>query len=319
MRYKIIGFYLLTIFVTISSCIGQKKEVNELSIKKRYNSTFLPYGAIPIYYNLDSIKLIYFDAILNDTDNVVIIWDTGANRVTMPNLFINSLNEEDRLKLKIGSNELIYKEEIYFSDVFNQGIIARKRRKNILFTGWNLFKDKIVEVSYANRYIRILKNSNNLEGYECIPFSIKNNKLFTNIYVSMQSKTFHIKDALIDTGFNESFISDSRELSGIDMKKSRQVPGLASPNKNPFDGNFLLADRISIGNIHVDSIMICVTEMGALKFGNWTFTNILGNTFFEKFSVIFDFRNQKLYLKPLNDWFELYGIHLFYWFSKERK
>jgi hypothetical protein len=318
MQYKIIYFYLLTIFVTISSCTGKKKEVNEHGIKKE-NSTSLPCGAIPIYYNSDSIKLIYFDAIFNDTDNVVIIWDTGANRVTMPNLFINSLNEANRLKLKIGSNELTYKEEIYFSDVFNQGIIARKRRKNILFTGWNLFKDKIVEVSYANRYIRILKNSNNLESYECIPFSIKNNKLFTNISVSIQNKTFHIKDALIDTGFNESFISDNRQLSGIDMKKSRQVPGLASPDKNPFKGNFLLADRISIGNMHVDSIMICVTEMGALKFGNWTFTNILGNTFFENFSVIFDFRNHNLYLKPLNNWFELYGSHPFYRFAEDKE
>ncbi len=297
MRCKTTCLYLLIMLVAISSCGGQKKEVNRSSIKK--DSISLPPGAIPIYYKTDSIIFICFKAVLNKSDTVVVIWDTGASRMTIPNLYKNRLNKEDTIKLKIGSNEMNYKDVVRFSDVFNSRLVARKTRKNILFTGWNLFKNKIVEVSYKDRYIRMLENTNGLMSYDCIPFKIKNNKLEISLSVTIQGKVFQIKDAIIDTGFDNTFISDNRVLHGLNTKKSLPFQGFLGPDKDTISGNILFANKIKAGNVSVDSLMICITKMGELKLGNWTYTNLLGNGFLENFSVVFDFINHNLYLKPL--------------------
>jgi len=297
MRYKTACLYLLIMLVAISSCGGQKKEVNRFSIKKE--SISLPPGAIPIYYKTDSIIFVCFKAVLNKSDTVVVIWDTGASRMTIPNLYKNRLNKEDTIKLKIGSNEMNYKDVVRFSDVFNSRLVARKTRKNILFTGWNLFKNKIVEVSYKDRYIRILENTNGLASYDRIPFKIKNNKLEISLSVTIQGKVFQIKDAIIDTGFDNTFISDNRVLHGLNTKKSLSFQGFLGPDKDTISGNILFANKIKAGNVSIDSLMICITKMGELKLGNWTYTNLLGNGFLENFSVVFDFINHNLYLKPL--------------------
>lgn len=299
MRYKTTCLYLLIMLVAISSCGGQKKEVNRSSIKK--DSISLPPGAIPIYYKVDSILCICFKAVLNKSDTVMVIWDTGASRMTIPNLYKNSLSQEDTIKLKIGSNEINYKDLVYFSDVRNSGRVARKTHKNVIFTGWNLFKNKIVEVSYKDRYIRMLENTNGLASYDRIPFKIKNNDLEISLSVTIQGKVFQIKDATIDTGFNNTFISDNRVLHGLNTKNSLPVQGLLGPDKDTISGNMLFADKIKAGNVSVDSLMICITKMGELKLGNWTVTNLLGNAFLENFSVVFDFINHNLYLKPLEN------------------
>ena len=85
--------------------------------------------------------------------------------------------------------------------------------------GPNLFQNKIVEISFNRKYLRILDNVNGLEGYERIPYQInkEDKHLYIPISVYIQGKVFRIEDALLDTGFNGALVAGEKSFPGLDL------------------------------------------------------------------------------------------------------
>lgn len=253
----------------------------------------LPDGAIPFHYSNDTLKIILIDAVLNGTDSTVIYWDTGAHAMAMPTDYETALEGKDSICLKLGNQTVIYWDKIVFTDQY----ISSKERKRIV-VGPSLFKDKVVEISYDRKYLRVLDNTDGLEGYECIPYRVMNGHLYAPLTLSVQGKVFFIKNTLLDTGFNGYFITGENHLPGVDVAGDKPIYATLS-GKKKMTGHILLADSIKIGTVYTANTNIYVVAPDALTLKGKDFSNLLGNGFFSHFSVVFDFKNQNLYLKPL--------------------
>ena len=87
---------------------------------------------------------------------------------------------------------------MYFSDLKPLG-----NEESVILGNWDLFRDKIVEISYDRKYIRVLDSTDGLENYERIPYKYdaRTGHFYIPISLCVQGKVFHIEDALLDTGF----------------------------------------------------------------------------------------------------------------------
>ena len=253
----------------------------------------LPEGVIPFHYLNDTLKMIMIDAVLNGTDSITLGWDTGAGATYIPLAFQDSLEGKDSITINLGGQTVIYREKINFSD--------KKPLENgdsIILANWDLFRDQIVEVSYDRKFLRVLNSTDRLDEYECIPYkyNAKNGHLYIPISVCIQGKVFHIEDALIDTGFNVAFVVYEKDIPGIDFPPRKELP------KEDFRIRLdrkILADTIKAAGVFTTDMDIHIATPNPKRIGKMEYPNLLGNEFFSHFSVVFDFKNQNLYLKPL--------------------
>ena len=112
----------------------------------------------------------------------------------------------------------------------------------------------------------------------------------------IQGKVFHIEDALIDTGFNVAFVVYEKDIPGIDFPPRKELP------KEDFRIRLdrkILADTIKAAGVFTTDMDIHIATPNPKRIGKMEYPNLLGNEFFSHFSVVFDFKNQNLYLKPL--------------------
>ena len=249
----------------------------------------IPDDAIPFHYSNNSIIKILIDAVLNGTDSVIVVWDTGASCMAAPTAYQNRLEGKDSVRLKLGRLDLAYKGEIYFSDLY-----FNSKGENRIIGGHNLFKDQIVQISYDRKYLRVLDSVDGLEGYERIPYKVnkKDRRFYIPISVCVQGKVFHIEEVLLDTGFNGAFITSGKLFPGLDLSGAlTRYHGYAGEDRKAVYG--IPVDSIRVGGVSVTDMEIYVAPD---KKGT---PNILGNGVFSHFSVIFDFKNHNLYLKPL--------------------
>jgi predicted aspartyl protease len=244
---------------------------------------------IPICYDYDW-QIISFDISINGRDTLFAIFDTGADGVAIPKRLENKyLQSKDSLSIATCGYSKIFTERVKF--VFWN--VGRRYPDDDLsapriLIGWRFFEDKIIELSFNQQYIRILDNTDNLQGYESVPIIKKENDIRDDIYVpviiSIQGKNISSL-SLIDTGFNSTFLSHSGIFSG--HKK--------------FTGHFLLADTIMIGSNYICNKNIGITDNIEIISRGKTFDSLIGCTFFENFTLVFDFKNYVLYLKPIDD------------------
>ena len=271
------------------SCNGSKNSDPKPEDLAVLQADAIPEDAIPFHYPNDTLKIILIDAVLNGTDSITVYWDTGASCMAAPTAYQNRLEGKDSVRLKLGRLDLAYKGEIYFSDLY-----FNSKGENRIIGGHNLFKDQIVQISYDRKYLRVLDSVDGLEGYERIPYKINkiDRRFYIPISVCVQGKVFHIEEVLLDTGFNGAFITSEKFLPGLDLcGATTRYFGYAGEPKITMHG--IPADSIRVGGVSVTDMEIYLApdKKGTI--------NILGNGFFSHFSVVFDFKNQNLYLKPL--------------------
>ena len=122
------------------------------------------------------------------------------------------------MRLKLGRLDLAYKGEIYFSDLY-----FNSKEDKCIIGPHHLFEDKIVQISYDRKYLRVLDSVDGLEGYERIPYKVnkKDRRFYIPISVCVQGKVFHIEEVLLDTGFNGAFITSGKLFPGLDLKRGR--------------------------------------------------------------------------------------------------
>lgn len=271
------------------SCNGSKHDAPKQEPVALIQEDAIPAGAIPFHYFNDSLKMILIDAVLNGTDSIAVMWDTGHSNMEIPTAYEDSLKGKDSIHLKTGDFDLIYKGKIRFSDRHNS-----KKRKDRLVVGPDLFRDKIVEISYDRKYIRMLNNVDGLEGYGRIPYQMnkKDKHLYIPISVCVQGKVFRIEDALLDTGFNGAFVTNEKFVPGLDLSSAATRYG-GAPGDQLIVIHGLMVDSIRTGNVSAMGMEIYIAP------DKERIPNLLGNEFFSHFSVVFDFKNQNLYLKPL--------------------
>lgn len=290
-------YYLSIVFLIVffSTCALSNKEFDSEPIFVKYS--------IPISYDtLLGSKEILLNVIVNQDDTIKALFDTGCFGIVMASSYENKYFKlKDSLHIQVGTFKSLYTGNVRFYDTSIPLSIKRETGKDGIVIGWDFFKDEIIEISYKNRTLKILDNIQTMRylNYDSIKYTILKNKLIIPIALSIQQKR-HLVNGLIDTGFNGCLISTEDIITGLNLAEADSVYGTFVKQK--FVSRTLFADTIKVANSFIVNPIIAITDENVLKLDRKTKgEGLLGNSFFENFSVIIDFPNQNLYLKSISE------------------
>jgi hypothetical protein len=251
----------------------------------------IPAGAVPFK---DYRGAIILDAVINDSVTIKAHFDTGAWGIAVPEKY-RTLN--DTVDVRVGE----WTNKLKASYLEQNNTFLRWFGQDCILFGWDFFDNKILEVSYKDRYIKVLdpEELNSLEGYSCIPFRDRGKRLILTAEVQMQRKNIS-GDFWIDTGLNGLVFFTHNIPTEYDLSFDGTKTGRArNMYNNETRIDILAADTVKIGNSFVThkDILFPQGEWFVFK-PNDIYIGLLGNQFFHDFSVVFDFRKNYLYLKP---------------------
>ena len=282
-------FFLLLMFIIFFvSCINKKEPIAR-------NSCLLP-NDISFEYDEKHVKSIIINGTIYDTIPIKIFFDTGS---PLNNGFVSL---SDSFKQMVGNDIFLFKinkkNYVALPDYMNRDNNFFKRHgQNTIYVGWRFFENKIIEISYQNKYIRELDSLEKLNGYICIP--IEHDAL-----LEIQTKIFLQKSRIdekliIDTGFY-GWIEmgyNKAEKYNVALSDSSIIRG-AHFNQS-YNRWITEADSISIGSIGYtisNKFPMTFSEYKAL----YSRGGLLGNSLLENFDVVLDLIHYNLYLKPNN-------------------
>lgn len=278
-----------TIFIVSTALIllscGEKS--NQTSVST--SSDTIPEGAVPFEYKH---KLIVFKGIYEDSITLNFIFDTGWVGLSVSDSLKSHTGKENRQqstnKVRIGNLEYTWSAMYY---------LASDHR---LFTGfdkthgafdWKIFENKIIKISYYNKYISILDDINDMHDYDIIKINRENDiRLGIPITVDVQGEK--IKEyVLLDTGFNGmiDFNDDVTEKYNIRNETGREGKW----------GYPVKAETIRLGKYYLLGENHTVGFMKKNGGQRAPFAGIIGNKVLENFDLILDLKNYYLYLKPI--------------------
>ena len=256
------------------------------------SSDSIPQGAIPF---TDFKNNVILDGVLNDSIPMKGLLDIGAWGVAVP----AQVNPENREHVTFGIKGL--KKRMDATPMAENSQFLNWYGGHCVLLGWDFFDRRILEISYKDKYIRMLKQTE-LEtlksDYDSIPFQDRGRRLIVRGTVNVGDK--HIDGNFwLDTGLNGLLFMTNNITSQYDLTFDKSRRGRA---KNMDSGlteiNMLKANSICIGNSCLTDKDVIFTHSEWFVFKeNDIYIGLLGNQFIKNFSVIFDFRKNVLYLK----------------------
>ena len=291
MQRKTLLTVLFYIFCFYSCISGTGKDTRKVLASADPKDSLALRGTVPFEYD-NFKKGILLDAIVNDTLHVKAFFDTGSIGVAMSGEFSKNGSKKDiptPFKLQIG--RWIYKQPstIYINNKF----LFDFHGCNVL-CGGVFFMDRIIEISFEHHYIRELENTEGLGSYDKIPFKSENRcHPVIKAKVCIKGKTIE-GEFLMDTGYNGTITVSSSLVNKYKIRTKDdfefEAVGITKNTKNVRSS----ADTIQVGRNYItNTIAFLETE-------NNRAIGLIGNKFFDHFSVVLDFKNNYLYLKPID-------------------
>lgn len=292
----------------------------------------LPDDAFPIQFNG---RYIIIRAVMNDSTEITLLLDTGAQEPTFDSSFI--AQNKDRLGIVTKPAHAIVESP---SGLFNiteritgsiklkafdeneefRGalMIANIKKLNLgadaIFPAYLFFKDKIVMIDLKNQYLRILSQDtlNNLKS-QYINFPLKGTQY---TYFSISAKILTTKapdlpvnitgDLQIDLGApGFLYLFKSRKLVNTAFStttKSLKIKTLAFNMIDTVYSEALVTDQLQLSDT-LSFRNARITLLNQFINVDPTQIGLLGNEFLRKFTVIIDYKNKQLYLRPNTEYF----------------
>jgi len=272
---------------------------------------------------------------MNDTVEVSLLFDTGAQFPIFDSTFI--AENKDRLELKtkstsltIGSPSGLFKitQRITGTIMLNAFaenkdfhgalMIADFKKMNLgadaIIPAYPFFENKIVLMDLKHQYFRILSQDtlDNLKGhfvslplkgnpysYFTVPSRISINKS-PNHSISLNG------EIIIDIGAPELLYLFNTNQSGTttipSSFKTHKIRGLSVNGKDTVWQEAIIANRLRL----FDTLNIQNAKITLLNRKNSPNSNqigLLGNEFLRKFIVIMDYKNKQFYLHPVSEYY----------------
>lgn len=279
MRLSIIICYLF-LFITgkINSC--------------NLSCDTIPKGAIPFS---DFKNNVILDGVLNDSIATKALLDIGAWGVAVP----SQANPDNREYVTFEINGL--KKRMRATQMDESSQFLNWYGGHCVLLGWDFFDRRILEISYKDKYIRMLRQielDSIKSYYDSIPFQNRGMRLVVSGTVNVGDKQIE-GNFWLDTGLNGLLFLTDNIASQYDLTFDKSKKGRAkNMDSSLTEINMLKAESISIGSscLTDKDVIFAHSEWFVFK-ENDIYIGLLGNQFFKNFSVIFDFRKNVLYLK----------------------
>jgi|GEM_PF-4445388 hypothetical protein len=322
---------LLFFILTGCSSHSSKKEISNTQDSVIVTAV-LPVDAFPVQFNG---RYIIIRAVMNDSTEINLLLDTGAQEPTFDSSFIAQnkdrlgivtkpahaivetpsglFNITDRITGTIKLKALAVNEE--FRGAL---MIANIKKLNLgadaIFPAYLFFNDKIVMIDLKGQYIRILSQDTLSElKSQYVSFPLKGTQY---TYFSISSKIFAEKapdlpvnitgDLQIDLGapgFLYLFKSKaSVKTAFTPATKSLTIKTLAFNMTDTVYSEALVTDQLQLSDT-LGFMKAKITLLNQFINIDPTQIGLLGNEFLRKFTVIIDYRNKQLYLRPNAEYF----------------
>ncbi|MDU1890572.1 MAG: hypothetical protein E6767_07760 [Dysgonomonas sp.] len=280
MYLKII-YIVLLLFTTQNTLLGSNDSI--------------PKDAIPFQKFKGNVIL---DGYINDSIPIKALLDIGAWGIAVPRK--HTPHTPDNVKFSIGKWSRILP-STYMEETDQ---LLKWYGSDCVLLGWDFFENKVLEISYKHNYIRVLNRHElaTLSKYDCIKFANKGKRLIVPAYVNIDGKIIN-GNYWIDTGLNGTVFFTNNILTEHNININKTRKGRAKNlSTNRTSVNVLKVDAVQIGNSRVSDTEIIFSESEWFVFKkNDLYIGLIGNQFFQGFSVIFDFFENNLYLKPVED------------------
>lgn len=239
-------------------------------------------------------KGIILDAIMNGKIHLKAFFDTGTYLPALSPNFSKHETDKKTTPFKLQVGNWFYEQT--FKRYINNQFLFDFHGCNLLL-GYVFFKGKIIEISFEHHYIRELENTEDLGCYDKIPFKLLNERIpVVKGKASIKGKTVEGK-FIIDTGYNGTMLLSSSLIKKYNISTKDDFEfnsvGITKNYKNVRSN----ADTIQIGcNYITNTIAFFETDYDTRLGG---MDGLIGNKFFDNFSVVLDLKNNYLYLKPI--------------------
>jgi len=253
--------------------------------------------SIPL--TLNDQNTIFVKAIFNEIDTLNLNFDTGTTELILTNNVLNNkLKSAPELyntyyDLKIGN--INYKTKVYDAELTGHGTDGR--------FGWDLFKDKIVELNYDLNLMII---------HSVLPENLERNKKFTKLKMVFFKDLFLVESEIKQNGIinKDLFLFDTGYQRTAMLDNDLLMEG-----KFPSEKMKVLKKAIMKG-AQGNEIPVITSNLKLLKIGKYKLKNvpvqqlttnkpikdknihILGNEILKRFNLFLDFQNNVIYLKP---------------------
>lgn len=198
--------------------------------------------------------------------------------------------------------------------------------------GYHFFKNSLIEIDYSRKKIHVynenkIKKIKLLQKYKPIDIKIENAKPYLETSVTIDKDSIVAK-CLIDTGNSDPVWLFASKSDHISIPKKNFVDFLGRGFSGEVHGKRARISHLAIGQFEFkkpissfpDSVSIMNVKMVKDRLGS------VGGELLKRFNVIFDYQNQKIYLKKnrnFNDSFKynISGINVHHvglqWISEE--
>ncbi|UPT71840.1 MAG: PDZ domain-containing protein [Flavobacterium sp. JAD_PAG50586_2] len=257
---------------------------------------------------------------LNDSITINGIFDTGSSLFCIDSLIVNKLKVKnyffhnisgvgvsskkamivtDTLKVTVANNH-------YTSSITTVTDIKRfAGRKLDAILGNMMFSENMVFVSSEQNSLEIIKDSSaiNFSEYKKLPYKYINGKLIIDAKIDIDNNLSFNGKFLLDTGFNGQLYLNKnlQDKFNIESKIKKKAYYCSTTNGigGKSEGFLFSAKSIRFAAFKLDKIAAdCTKDTTGAFARNKDFDGMIGHGILKKFDVIFDFRNQVVYLKP---------------------
>lgn len=323
---------LLLLFV-LTGCLHNSSR-NEISNgEDRVNLVpKLPRDAYPVQFDG---RYIITRAVMNDSTEITLLLDTGAQQPTFDSSFIQQNKERLGIVTKpahaivetpsglfnitdqiIGSIRLKAFSE---NEVFRGALmIANVKKLNLgvdgIFPAYLFFKDKAVMINLRDQYVRILSQDtlDNLKS-RYIRFPLNGSQYS---YFSISSKIYAEKspempvsitgDLQIDLGApgflylfkSQEVVNSAFGISGRSLK----IKTLSFNSEDTVSSEAFVSDQLKFSDV-LSFKNARVTLLNQFINVDPEQIGIIGNEFLRKFTVIIDYRDKQLFLRPNSEYY----------------
>lgn len=180
---------------------------------------------------------------------------------------------------------------------------------------WDFFNHRALEINYENEYIRILNKIDlpDISEYSVIPMKFLKYHFFIPLTVKVNDSIIIKGDFLIDTGSPGSILtSPVAKKNNLVKNINNKVlyysnHGGLGEESSGFD---FIADFVQISDFHFGDVTMSYSLDYSGMLANEEYAGIIGNNILERFDLIFDFINDKLYIRPNKKYSEPFDIDM---------
>jgi hypothetical protein len=311
---KISILYLILILLG-TGCIRNRKKV--LS-KKEPVKILLPKGAIPFdYYDNE----LYINVKLNDSIEGDFIFDTGSDQLYLDSTFVSQhrLFESNSKRKKIfgvgvsaPTVPTISKIKLEFDSlvkdyknvpIFNFRTMSKRKIAGVI--GISMFKNRVLKINFDSNYLMVFKPAGfkaPKDGYDSTRLIIRINRTMIKCKAWVTDSVSIDGWVILDLGSAHGLTFTSIIANKYNFKKIITNQTSETLHNGGYGGMshsyYFTGSELKISNLKLKRPVFnySTDQKGALSW--WGILGLLGNDVMDRFNLIFDFPQQKLYLKP---------------------